>query len=37
MSQPVVHEGFTVARAYPVTAARLFAAHSDPVKKFNRR
>lgn len=33
MSPPVIHKSFTIERAYPTTAARVFRAHADPEKK----
>jgi uncharacterized protein YndB with AHSA1/START domain len=30
MSPPVIHKSFTIERAYPTTAARVFAAHAEP-------
>ncbi len=33
MNPPVIHKSFTIERTYPTTAARVFHALSDPVKK----
>ncbi|MCE9672626.1 SRPBCC family protein [Myxococcus stipitatus] len=33
MSTPVIHKSFTIERTYPVPAARVFRALSDPKKK----
>jgi uncharacterized protein YndB with AHSA1/START domain len=30
---PVIHKSFTIERTYPVSAARVFRAHSDPARK----
>jgi len=33
MIPPAIHKSFTIERNYPTTAARVFSALSDPVKK----
>ena len=33
MTPTAIHKSFTIERVYPTTAARVFAAFTDPVKK----